>query len=270
MTARPRVLVPRDGTAGARWSDALVEAGLDPVLAPLITFGPPKDREPVRHALRLLRDGVFDWLLLTSERTVDALEVALEVNATPAGMRPRPRVTLAEAARGSRVAAVGPSTARRAEQAGLTVQHVPTTEHSARGMVTDLGPLGPATAFLPHSALARPELEHGLAAQGWDVTAVDAYQTLTADSLGAEAHDVDAVVLTSSSVATTWARLRTSAGPDPVVVCLGPRTAETAQSLGIRVADVAPDPSVPATVATLLAALAGATSRHAPESERQS
>lgn len=270
MTARPRVLVPRDGSAGARWAHELQTAGLDAVTAPLITFGPPADREPIRHSLRLLRDGVFDWLLLTSERTVDALEAALEVNATPAGLRPRPRVTLAEAARGSHVAAVGPSTARRAQEAGLTVRHVPTTEHSARGMVADLGPLGPATAFLPHSALARPELEDGLTAQGWDVTAVHAYQTFTAHELPDDARSVDAVILTSSSVATTWAHLRDRSAPTPVVVCLGPRTAETARELGLPVAAIAPDPSVPATVTTLLTALSRADHPLAPDPGRPS
>lgn len=239
--ARPaRVLVPRGGRPGRELADALAAAGLAAVVAPLITFREPDDAAPLEAGLRRLTDGRYDWLVLTSERTVDAL-VTHGVGTVPAT---------------TRVAVVGPSTGRRARAAGLRVDLVPEWDRTATGLLAALRDEPPTTAFAPRSSIARPELVDGLRAADWQVDAPDAYVTETATTLPDDARDVDVVVLTSSSTAETWARLA-PASASRTVVSIGPRTSETATLLGLDIAREATSPDVPALVAAVLSALAG-------------
>lgn len=280
-----RVLVPRGGRPGRELADALTAAGLAPVVAPLITFREPDDAAPLDEGVARLAAGAYDWLVLTSERTVDAL----------VAHAPGPAPALAVPAT-TRVAAVGPSTARRARAAGLDVDVVPVWDRTATGLLAALvgtdaassppvpsrtrrapGPseraepseraaeLRAVRAFAPRSAIARPELVDGLRAAGWAVDAPDAYVTETATSLDDDARDVDVVVLTSSSTAETWARLAgdaTHGARDPdaahgrLVVSIGPRTTTTARTLGLRVDAQATTPDVPSLVAAVLRTLA--------------
>lgn len=244
-TGPVQVLVPRGGVPGERLASALRSAGYEPVVVPLIAFAPPADPAPLRDGLAALARGEHDWLVLTSERTVDALEAELG-SPLPAGFLG-----------GAKVAVVGPSTGRRAEAAGIRVDLVPTWEQSAGGLVAELTALAPrgARAFAPRSAIARPELVDGLIAAGWTVTAPDAYATTTADAVPPEASDVDAVLLTSSSTAQTWARLAPGRARRAVVVSIGPRTSETARAAGLPVHAEAAEPQVLALVAALLTAL---------------
>ena len=235
--SRPRVLVPRAGEPGDRLADALRHAGFEPRIVPLISFLPPTDTEPLETGLRDLAAGAFDWLILTSERTVDALVAHSTI--PPGGLCAHVHV-----------AAVGPSTARRAANAGIAVDVVPNWEKSACGLVMDLAARRPARAFVPHSDIARPELAAGLRAAGWRVTTVDAYRTVTATTLPAAVTEVDVVLLTSSSTATTWAALR-DPEHDPLYVSIGPRTTETATELGLPIAATAPEPTSESLAETL-------------------
>ena len=244
-----RDLVPRGGRPGRELADALAAAGLEPVVAPLISFRGPDDAAPLREGLRRLADGAYAWLVLTSERTVDAL-VEHGLGEVPAH---------------TRVAVVGPSTGRRARAAGLRVDLVPAWDRTATGLLAALRDEPPAAAFAPRSSIARPELVAGLRAAGWHVDAPDAYVTETASALRDGAAEVDVVVLTSSSTAETWARLA-PASAGRTMVSIGPRTSETATRLGLEVAREAASPDVPALVAAVLAALpARAVPARSPE-----
>jgi len=239
-----RVLVPRGGRPGRELAAALAAAGLEPVTAPLISFRDPDDVAPLRAGLSRLADGAYGWLVLTSERTVDAL-VDHGLGEVPAR---------------TRVAVVGPSTGRRARAAGMRVDVTPEWDRTATGLLAALRDEPPATAFAPRSSIARPELVEGLRGAGWTVDAPDAYVTETARSLPDDAAEVDVVVLTSSSTAETWVRVA-PAGSSPVVVSIGPRTTETAATLGLTVAREAATPDVPALVAAVQAALDDARAR---------
>ncbi|WP_443728715.1 uroporphyrinogen-III synthase [Sanguibacter sp. A246] len=256
-----RVLVPRGGRPGRELADALAAAGYVPLVAPLITFGPPVDTAPLLEGVVRLAAGEYDWLVLTSERTVDAL---VDTSSQP-GVVQVPAVT--------RTAAVGPSTARRARRAGIDVDIVPEWDRTATGLLAALTAPNPSDsgsgrsmrtdrrsstrvrAFAPRSAIARPELVDGLRAAGWLVDAPDAYTTELATSLPAAARDVDVVVLTSSSTAETWATLTAHTTDDTaarqLIVSIGPRTTATARTLGLRVDAEATTPDVPALVAAI-------------------
>ena len=237
-----RVLVPRGGRPGRELAAALAAKNLEPVTAPLISFRDPDDVAPLRAGLSRLADGAYGWLVLTSERTVDAL-VDHGLGEVPAR---------------TRVAVVGPSTGRRARAAGLNVDVTPEWDRTATGLLAALRDEPPAAAFAPRSSIARPELVDGLRAAGWTVDAPDAYVTETATALPDDAAEVDVVVLTSSSTAETWARVAPDAGRS-LLVSIGPRTTETAHELGLTITREATSPDVPALVAAVQAALDGST-----------
>jgi len=274
-TATPRVLVPRSAHPHEPFATAVREAGYLPVVVPLISVEPPPDLAPLRQAVANLAAGGVDWLVLTSARALDALRAA--------GLDPRGLPEHVE------VAVVGPRTAEKARAAGLRVSLVPRTELSARGLLAALtvlaggqppGPDDPdlspqawgdgaargflqamgasepdlprtgARALVAHSDLAGPLLVDGLRSAGWEVTEIVAYRTVLATRLPDDAHDLSAVVLTSSSTARAWARLRDPIA-DPPVVCLGEPTAATALAEGLRVSAIAAAPTPDAVVAAL-------------------
>jgi len=113
--------------------------------------------------------------------------------------------------------------------------------------------------LLPRSSLARRSLADILRARGAHVDEVDAYDSLAASpdpSRLGRAPRVDLVVLTSASAvrnlasilpSSTFERIRATA----VAACIGPVTAEAARELGLRVAVVAEEHTVPGLVRSL-------------------
>ena len=147
----------------ARGLDDLLRAhGAIPISYPCLRIVPPDDLAPLDLALRELAAGQFDWLVLTSANTVQALRVRLDI------------LGLKLAAESWRVAAIGPATAAAVHEllgiSGVTVPGEYLTEALA-----DHLPLKPgARVFLPASTLAEPLLAERLTARGATVCVVDA------------------------------------------------------------------------------------------------
>lgn len=235
-----RVLVPRGGTWGQDVAAQLRRLGAEPVVAALVAFAPPDDPAPLDAAIRDLGLGRFDWLVLTSATTVDAL---VGRGATvPAG---------------TRVAAVGAATRAACERAGMAVDLVPDADHSALGLAGAL-PDDAGRLLLPQSDLADPGLARALGARGAEVDAVIAYRTVPAavDPAARAAvrrGEVGAVLVTSGSVAR---QVAAQLGPLPattLVACLGPRTAADAEAAGLHVSMTAPERTVAALIQALTA-----------------
>ncbi|MET1035931.1 MAG: uroporphyrinogen-III synthase [Arthrobacter sp.] len=153
----------------------LAARGASAVVCPLIDFELPADTGELDESLRLLLQGHFAWMALTSVTTVRALAqrcAALGRNLAV------PDVT--------RVAVVGEATRRAAEQNGLRVDLIPEAEQSAAGMVARWPLPGtpgagvPGTVFLPQADLAADTLNAGLLARGWQTAPVVAYRTVDA------------------------------------------------------------------------------------------
>ena len=105
----------------------------------------------------------------------------------------------------------------------------------------------PGRVLLARAAVARDVLPDGLRAQGWVVDVVEAYRTRPAELTPvqrAALTGADAVTFTSSSTVDNFvAAVGVDAVP-PVVVCIGPVTAETARRHGLTVtAEAASTPS---------------------------
>lgn len=163
-----RILVTRSPDRAGPFVAQLRLAGADPLLLPLKDFERASDQAALDEAFDALGSGHFAWLVVSSATTVQALQVKAAER----------EVALHEwVPAATRVAAVGPSTARALDAAGLAVNLVPHSDHSAAGLAGEW-PEGPATVLLPQADIAAPALALGLSAKGADVRTVVAYHTV--------------------------------------------------------------------------------------------
>jgi uroporphyrinogen-III synthase len=163
-----RILVTRSPDRAGPFVAQLRLAGADPLLLPLKDFERASDQAALDEAFDALGSGHFAWLVVSSATTVQALQVKAAER----------EVALHEwVPAATRVAAVGPSTARALDAAGLPVHLVPHSDHSAAGLAREW-PEGPTTVLLPQADIAAPALALGLSAKGADVRTVVAYHTV--------------------------------------------------------------------------------------------
>jgi uroporphyrinogen-III synthase len=231
----PRILVTRSPHQSSELATYLSALGLEPVLVPAIELAPPPSFDVLDTALADLAS--FDWLIFTSANAVEAVHRRAE------------SLGLKVAAAQSRIAAIGPATARALEPLGLKPDLVP-----AKAVAESL-----ADALLPHARRAdgsaarflliraesaRDVLPEVLLGAGAHVTIAPAYRTVvptgSIDAIrmlfaGAEP-GVAAITFTSSSTARNLISLCEAAGvtlPSAALrVSIGPITSETLRSLG--------------------------------------
>lgn len=262
-----RVLVPRALSGTDPVVVALTASGARPVVVPLIRTVPPADPTVLDDTLLAVEAGHYAWVAVTSAATVPVLVDRAEQAGTP----------LAVALAATRVAAVGPATARALRGAGVHVDLVPPGGSSATDLLA-VWPTPPTGAtsrrvLLPHADLAPPTLATGLRARGWDVEEVVAYRTLPgpvpdeATRASWSAGDIGAVVLTSGSTARHLLELLGAPPVGTLVVCLGPSTAGVARALGLVVAAVADEQTPAGLVAALVACRTDPTSPRTLTSE---
>jgi uroporphyrinogen-III synthase len=219
-----RVLVPRGGKWGDSVAATLRSYGAVPVIAPMINFASAENPMMLSDALKRLKRGDFDWLVITSATTVDVL-ISQQV-AVPST---------------TRIAAVGETTSAALALAGYQVDFVPESDNSARGLVKEW----PASeivgrVLIPQSDIAEPTLVAGLATLGLDVEFVAAYRTVGVPVSEHVAADVAsgrirAVLLTSGSVARQVQSQLSPLPEETIVAAIGPRTAFDARAAGITV-----------------------------------
>jgi len=255
MTTRPiqskplagwRVLVPRGGPWGDQVAANLRSRGAQPVVAPMINFAPTDDAPALDAALTRLAAGHFDWMTVTSATTVDVLTSHRVV------VPPR-----------TRIAAVGETTAAALIAAGYRVDIVPSEDNSARGLLeeweTATAGVIPLRVLTLRSEIAKPLLTEGLRRIGHDVESVVAYRTVgvpVSEQVVADvaAGLVQAVLVTSGSVAQ---QVQEQLGPIPehtLIACIGPQTARDAAKVGLRVDVVADERSAESLIDVLVRA----------------
>ncbi len=230
---------------------ALRARGAEPVHLPSIAVADPDDGgAELAHHLARLDD--YDWLVVTSPNGAD-------------------RVGAAAAGRRVRLAAVGSSTeASLAARCGRGVDVVPDVQRADQlgaAMLEALGP-PPVRVLVAQADRAGSRLTDALRAAGHDVTTVTAYRTITTppDLTALDERPADALLLASGSAAAAWSealrerRAGTTARPEetgrdritpPLVVAIGPSTADAARTLGLEVSAVAHDHSLAGLVAAL-------------------
>ncbi|HEY1390648.1 MAG TPA: uroporphyrinogen-III synthase, partial [Ktedonobacterales bacterium] len=165
---------------------------------------------------------------------------------------------------GLRVAAVGPSTARAAEEAlGLRVEMVSESGYSALELAEAFPDITGATILLPLSALDNNEMIRALMRRGASVTGVTAYQPgmshggVDLPKLLASG-SVDAITLTSGSTANNLVRRLQSEDGDArtlqnvCLACIGPSAAQALETLGLRAGVIASEHTLAGLVQALV------------------
>jgi len=252
------VVVTRASEQARDLLDRLVASGAEVVAAPTIEILDPVDGGA--ELVEVLAGPVsYDWLVVTSpngaERVLDALGHA-GGNAHTGGDG-----HTGSLGAGVRVAAIGPGTAEVLARAGLSVDLQP-ERYVAESLLEAFGdpPPGGGRVLLARAAVARDVLPDGLRARGWTVDVVDAYRTVGArydDDTRARVGAADAITFTSSSTVRNFVDAMGGSGPalahvPPIVVCIGPVTAATAEELGFRVTAVAEEHTIDGLVSSLV------------------
>ena len=216
-----------------------------------VRVAPPSRLAPARSAaltaaLKDLTAGDFEWLVLTSQTTVQMLRDRLD----------SPRDVHAK------VAAIGDGTAaafRRWARRDPDLQPATfTTTALARAF-----PRGEGRVLTARADIAPQGLEDALASKGWDPVRVDAYRTVFARSLPREVRhalqedEIDVVTFTSASTVRGFAEVLGLRYGRFISVCIGPVTAREAKAQGFTPRRLAR----PHTVAGLVAAVEAALSR---------
>jgi uroporphyrinogen III methyltransferase/synthase len=214
--------------------------GAIPISTPTIAIVPPEDFTRLDAAIGRLSS--YDWLLFTS---VNGVRVVLE-RLDALGVD---RSVLGSV----KIGAIGPATARALQAGGGTAAFVPTA-YTAESILAEIGPVSGQRLLLPRAELARPTLAVGLRQLGGQVDEIAAYRTLPGPGIAElasllRAGRVNAVAFTSSStVRFLYEGLLESSDTTSeisamlaraAVICIGPVTAATATTLGLRVDVVA-------------------------------
>ena len=228
-----RVLVTRARRQNEILIRALADQGAIPVELPTLQFALPDDPTPLDQALTQLNN--FHWLIFTSANGVTFFRQRLAA----LGIDPAKIAAL-------RIAAIGPATAAALSDAGWRVDLIP-AQHIAEGLVAAMPDVAGERILLPVANLAQPTLAGGLRANGAIVERVVTYQTQPAPppgDLAGRLAGVDVVTFTSSStVQNLLTMIRThhleTSLERAVIACIGPKTAQTAQSQGLSVSVIA-------------------------------
>jgi len=249
------VLVPRARDQAGDFSALLRARGAEPLEVPTIEIRPVASTAELDRAVGDLAAGRFDWVVLTSVNGVAAVRARAEA----LGHGPAAVTT-------AKVAAVGPATEAALRLWGVELDLVPevaTTAALGAAFAARPAASGSGRVLLARADLANPELAATLRDKGWAASEVVAYHTVPVGTLDPAARrrldggEVDWVAFTASSTVTGF--LRGYGGPPPPgvrVAAIGPVTAGTARSAGIRVAATAADHTIGGLVAAIEHAVA--------------
>jgi uroporphyrinogen-III synthase len=226
-----RVLVPRSEEQAADTARDLRARGAEPVLAPVLAFGPPPDPAALERAAEAM--GTYDVVAFTSANGVHSVFDVID----------RRRLDLAFGT--ARVAAIGPATAEALFDNGIRADIV-AGESRGEGLARAILATLPKRVLVMQALVAREALPTALRAAGVEVDVVAAYETKPADRSVVDpvkadllAERIDAVLFTSSSTVTYLTDALGESAADllsgTVVACIGPVTAETARERGLRV-----------------------------------
>jgi len=240
-----KVVVTRAREQSPTLVAALRAQGAEVIEVPTIAIAPPADGGAGLAAAvaGLARPGA-SWVVVASTNAVEALFAHLN-DARRLG--------------GVQVAAVGRATAQALRGHGVVADLVPDGAN-AEALVAAFPPppAGGGSVLLPQGDRARPVLAAGLAALGWEVEAVEAYRTVSAevDPVRLErALEADAICFTSGSTVDSWVAVAGASTP-PVIASIGPVTTAAVQRHGLTATVQADEANVDGLVASLIRSFA--------------
>ena len=174
----------------------------------------------------------YDWLVLTS---ANAADVVIERMAD---------LGIDKLSQKLSVAAIGPKTAARLKDGGISPDFVP-DQHIAEAILPGLGDLRDRWVLLPMADIAHDTLPNAIQNVGGIAHVITAYHTVSAEAdpegLAALQAGVDIVTFTSGSTTRNFCTLLRNAGLDPLnlpgnpqIACIGPKTEQVATKVGFQ------------------------------------
>jgi uroporphyrinogen III methyltransferase/synthase len=229
-----RILITRAIHQAHDLARRIMVLGGEPLCLPVLELIPPQDRAPLDRALDNL--GSYQWVIFTSANGVVFFMKRLQERG----------IDIREVK--GRLAALGPGTGKALAGYGLNVDFTP-EEYRAEALLDGLlGMITPGSrVLLPRAAEARNVLPDGLRAGGIRVDVAPSYQTVPGGAKYKKVlqevltqGQVDYLTFTSSSAIRNFKGLfdeEELAGllARSRVACIGPVTAATAASVGVRV-----------------------------------
>ena len=223
------VVVTRARDQAGALSTPLRQLGAEVVELPTIEIQPASDYGPLDEAIRKI--GSYDWLIFTSANGVRYFLERLAASAYDT-----------RAIRG-KICAIGPATGDALAQVQLKVD-VMAEQYVAEGVLAALtgDPMEGRRVLIARAAVARDILPRELAARGAQVDVVEAYRTVTPESLAARAGEIvarkpDWITFTSSSTVENVAGiLGADVWSGTKAVSIGPITSATLRKNNIAVA----------------------------------
>jgi uroporphyrinogen-III synthase len=230
-----RVLVTRPEKDAPDFSQALQKVGAKAVFLPAIEIKPVTDNGTIDQAISSLHR--YDWLILTS------------ANATAVFLERKAALGIGGLPEKLKVAAIGPRTAARLQEAGITPDFIPQA-YVTEAILPGLGEPSGKWFLIPAADIAHDTLPKAIRDADGIAHVVIAYHTVPAspnsNGLAALQEGVDWITFTSGSTARNFVMLVRDAGLDPFnlpgspqIACIGPKTARSAQVLGFHVDVVA-------------------------------
>jgi uroporphyrinogen III methyltransferase/synthase len=245
-----RIVITRPRAQAADFAERLEAWGAEIIPFPTIETVPPPSFAPLDGAIEQAAE--FDWVVFTSANGVRVFFDRLQT----LGVDIR-------AFRRARFAAIGPQTARAIQAYCVRVDTLP-DEFRAEGVVAALAAAGVAgtRVLLPRAAGARDLLPIELRKHGASVDEVVTYASVRPRTQAGELRALlqrggaDLVTFTSSSTVHNFmAAFDGAAEPalaQTTIGCIGPVTADTARSYGLRVAIQPATYTIPAFVEAIV------------------
>jgi uroporphyrinogen III methyltransferase/synthase len=241
------VLITRPLEQAKEFADLLAANGAHVIAFPTIAIVPPSDWNDLDRAIAELSN--YDWVVFTS---VNGVRFFFE--------RMRAAGRDARALGRARLCAIGPRTAEALAAVGLTADLIPVEEYQAEGVIEALEKedLQDARVLIPRAEVARDVLPEELRRRGAVVTVAVAYRTVRPDAdvtflkEKLRRGELGVVAFTSSSTVRNYVELfadrdeARTLTQKTVVACIGPITADTAESYGFAVAIKAKTNTIPA------------------------
>ncbi|MEJ2598894.1 MAG: uroporphyrinogen-III synthase [Anaerolineales bacterium] len=231
-----RIVVTRPLAQADGFAKQLQALGASTIAFPVIEIGQVEDTTSLDRALAKL--SCYEWMVMTSVNGVEKVWERLDQLGLEDGFP-----------ESVHIAAIGPKTAEALRAHGINPDFVP-EEYVAEAIVPGMGDLRDQWVLLPRADIARPALAQTILECGGIAHEIAAYRTLPnrpdARAIQSLMAGVDLLTFTSSSTVRNFDRIVRDAGFDPLnlpgeplVACIGPITAQTAEAQGFPVAIVA-------------------------------
>ena len=180
---------------------------------------------------------LYEWVVFTSVNGVEMFWQRLAENQNLENGRAQDGQPQSLAAKMPKTAAIGPITAHALLDKGIQPAFTPDS-FVGEAVAEGLGELQGKRVLLLRAETAREALPKLLEARGAIVDDLPVYRTVPEKpdpkALPELQAGVDAITFTSSSTVRNWVDSVDELHPSPLIVCIGPVTADTAKALGLR------------------------------------